>query len=168
MNWMTFGARRAAAGRVGSPLAATLILALVGLTACTGSPATLALRPDFVMTTSLGTASVSIRQSPPGMTDATFARMVRTGMEAAMPGSAAPGPVTPPFPVHRIVWHVNPDATPGVSRLVVNVFDGPTPVAVEQARVANGAAEGTLVNSIVSLTRQLAAAYAQLGSQAPA
>ncbi len=46
------------------------LLLFSGLTACTGSPATFALRPAFEVMTPAGVAGVSIRQSPPGMTDA--------------------------------------------------------------------------------------------------
>ena len=66
--------------------ARTLALVLLsGLAACTGSPATLAMRPDFEMMTPAGLASVSIRQSPPDMTDAEFTRLVIAGMTRAAP-----------------------------------------------------------------------------------
>src|SRR5437868_2747854 len=48
------------------------LLLLAGLASCTGSPAALALQPDFEVMTPPGVASVSIRQSPPGMTQAEF------------------------------------------------------------------------------------------------
>src|SRR5437870_1462977 len=59
------------------------LLLLLGLAACTGSPASVASRPDFEVMTPAGLANVSIRQSPPGMTDAEFARFVLAGMERA-------------------------------------------------------------------------------------
>jgi hypothetical protein len=50
-------------------------------------------------------------------------------MGRAAPGSMLPGPVEAPFPHPRIVWHAKPGVGPGVSTLVVNVFDGSVPVA---------------------------------------
>ena len=43
-------------------LVALALVSLFGHAACTGSPATLALRPDFEVKTSVGIASVSIRE----------------------------------------------------------------------------------------------------------
>ncbi len=147
---------------------ALALLSPFGPAACTGSAATLALRPDFVVTTSLGTASVSIRQPPPGMTDAEFVRVVKNGMQAAMPGAVMAETTTAPFPEHRIVWHASPDATRGASRLVVNVFDGRSPLAVEQTVAADDESAGSIASSVRSLTLRLAAAYARIGSSTPA
>src|SRR5437868_4782950 len=114
-------------------LARTRALVLLsGLAACTGSPATLALQPDFEVMTPAGIASVSIRESPPGMTDAQFTQLLKAGMERAAPDSVIAGRVEPPFPSQRIVWHVNPSPPRGIARLVVNVFDGANPYAYEQ------------------------------------
>jgi hypothetical protein len=44
------------------------ILAVLAPVACTGSQATLSMRPDFEVTTSVGAASVSIREPLPGLT----------------------------------------------------------------------------------------------------
>src|SRR3978361_1446541 len=100
----------------------TLIL-LFGLAACTGSPATLAIRPDFEIMTPAGLAGVSIRGAPYGMTDAEYSRLVRIGMEQAAPGSVKARAIDPPFPERRIVWHADTAAPRSVSRLLVNVFD---------------------------------------------
>jgi hypothetical protein len=45
--------------------------------ACTGSPATLSMRPDFEVTTSIGTANVSIREPLPGLTYDESERLLR-------------------------------------------------------------------------------------------
>jgi hypothetical protein len=140
------------------PLARTLLLLLgMGLAACTGSPATLAMQPDFDVATPAGTASVSIRQAPLGMPDRQFARLVETGMEQTAPGSVIPGPVNPPFPAHRIVWHVTLAPTRGMSRIVVNVFDRSVPYAYEQDVIDNDAPEPILTSTIRSLSRRLLA-----------
>ena len=47
-----------------------------------------------------------------------------------------------PFPSRRIVWHVTSSAARGMSRLVVNVFDGVNPYAYEQETVSNSAPTG--------------------------
>src|ERR1700757_4569613 len=97
------------------------------VSACTGSPTTLALEPDFQVTTPTGPASVSIRETPPGMSFAEFEYAVSTGMRSAMPESQQTTPAATPFPTRRIVWHVYPSFPHGTSRLVVNVFDGSVP-----------------------------------------
>jgi hypothetical protein len=138
---------------------ALALAALFGPGACTGSPATLALRPDFEVKTLGGIDSVSIRGSLPGMTDSEFALLIKEGMGRASPGSVLPGPVEPPFPQCRIVWHVNPDSGRGVSALVVNVFDGSVPVAYEREVVTNNAPTATIADAIVAVTRRLIALY---------
>jgi hypothetical protein len=150
------------------------LLLLSGLASCTGSPATLALQPDFEVATPAGIASVSIRQSPPGMTDAEFTQSVEAGMERAARGSMIAGRVEPPFPSQRIVWHVNPSASRGVSRLVVNVFDGTNPFAYEQETLTNSASTAVITSTIESISERLLADIAaqanrpnQLGRQVP-
>lgn len=133
------------------------LLLLSGLAACTGSPATLALQPDFEVMTPAGIASVSIRQSPPGMTDAEFTQLVRVGMERAARGSAIAGRVEPPFPSQRIVWHVDPSPPMGSSRLVVNVFDGANPYAYEQETVTNGPPTAVITSAVESMSERLLA-----------
>lgn len=135
-------------------LALSLLLAM-GLGACTGSRATLALQPDFNVATPAGIASVSIRQAPPGMPDAQFLRLVEAGMEQAAPGSVYPGPVNPPFPTFRIVWHVTVTPPNGMSRVAVNVFNGSVPYAYEQDVIENDAPEGVLTYTIRSLSSRL-------------
>ena len=100
----------------GGPAHRRALLLLFGIASCIGSPAIVALQPDFEVMTSADIASVSIRQSPPGMTDAEFTTLVRVGMERAARGSVITGPVEPPFPSRRIVWHVDPSASRGISR----------------------------------------------------
>jgi len=144
--------------RVGGSRASVGALALVSLlgsAACTGSPETLALPPDFEVKTSEGIAGVGIRGSLPGMTDSEFAQLVRTGMGRAAPGSVLPGPVKAPFPQCRIVWHVNPSADPGVSTLTANIFDRSAPVAYEQEVVTNNAPTSAITYAIESVTGRL-------------
>jgi len=143
-------------------------LGSIALSACTGSPATLATPPGFEVETPAGIASVSIRESPPGTTDAQFERLVASGMESDIPGSLVRGPVIAPFPTRRIVWHANPMAARGVSLLVVNVFDGSHPFAYEQQVVANDAPPGVLVSAIASMTSRLAMDLDQGNPRAPA
>lgn len=138
-----------------------LVLApLLGLAACTGSPATLASQPDFEVSTGAGPASVSIRQAPPGVTDTAFVECVKAAMERAAPGSVITGPVEQPFPSRRIVWHVDPTASRGISRLVVNAFNGPTPYAYEQRVVANSAPRIVISSAIESMSTHLLATIA--------
>jgi hypothetical protein len=142
------------------------LLLLFGLASCTGSPATLALQPDFEVMTPAGIASVSIRQSPPGMTNAKFARLVRVGMERAARGSVIDGPVEPPFPSKRIVWHVDLSASRGISRLIVNVFDGANPFAYEQETVTNSAPTAVTTSIVESMSKRLLADVAARGEHA--
>jgi hypothetical protein len=144
------------------------LLVTVPILGCTGSPATLALRPDFELMTRTGIASVSIRESPPGMTDAEFARVIAQGMKQAMPGSVMITSMTAPFPPGRIVWHVNPVAARGVVRLVVNAFDGSGPFAYEQQSVDNSAQADVIQSTIAEMTIRLNAALDQHYSHAPA
>lgn len=136
---------------------AVSLMALFCPVACTGSPATLALQPDFAMTTPSGTASVSIRESLPDLTDHEFAQLVRTGMQRAAPNAVLPGPVQPPFPRFRIVWHVDPDGHGGTSRLAVNIFNGSVPFGYEQTVVDNSAPPIEIVQTVAALTRRLIA-----------
>ena len=155
----------------------TPVLALLlqsGLAACASSPTTLALRPDFEVVTPAGVASVIIRESPDGMTDGEFAHLVSTGMTLGAPGSMIAGRIEPPFPSQRIVWHVNPSASRGTSRLVVNVFEGAHPYAYEQETVTDSAPTAALASAIESMSTRLLADVAaranmprQLGHQAP-
>jgi hypothetical protein len=141
-----------------------LVTALVGLitvSACTGSPATLALAPDFELETPVGIAGVSIRESPSGMTDAEFEQLVAHGMVSAMSGSLVNVPVRAPFPTRRIVWHVTPVAPRGVERLVVNVFDGSDAFAYEEQVVDNSAPRIVIESAIASITSRLAEAISQ-------
>lgn len=130
---------------------------LIALAACTGSPTTFALQPDFAMKTSAGIASVSIRESLPGVTDHEFEQMVRTGMERAAPGAELPDPVHAPFPPFRIVWHVSSNSSHGTSRLAVNIFNVSVPFAYEQAVVNNSASPTMIMRAIESMTRRLIA-----------
>jgi hypothetical protein len=133
---------------------------LIGPTACTGSPTTLALQPDFAMKTSAGIASVSIRESPPSLTGREFEQLVRTGMDRAAPGAVLPDPVHAPFPPFRIVWHVNPNGPHGTSKLVVNIFNESAPVAYEQATVDNSAPPIAIMHTVETMTKQLVAIHA--------
>ncbi len=137
--------------------AALALLALVCPAACTGSPATLALQPDFAMTTPVGNASVSIREPVPGLTDRAFEHLVRTGMERAAPNAVLPGPVQPPFPQFRIVWHVSRYGHDGASRLVVNIFKGSEPYAYEQEVIDDSAPAVTVLSAVESMTKRLMA-----------
>ena len=144
------------------------LLALFCPAGCTGSPATLALQSDFAMTTPVGTTSVSIRESLPDFTDHEFGQLVRTGMERAAPNAVLPGPVQPPFPRFRIVWHVDPNGHGGTSRLAVNIFKASVPFGYEQAVVDNSAPPVTIVQTIASMTRRLIAFDVRAHADAPA
>jgi hypothetical protein len=125
------------------------------LSGCTGSPATLAIRPDFDMATPAGVVSVSIRQALPGMPDDEFRGVVMTGMERGCSCAVIAGRPTEPYPHRRVVWHVNATATPGMSSLVVNVFDGSVPYAYTQEAVPTGVEPPALIDTIAAMTRQL-------------
>jgi hypothetical protein len=142
-------------------VARTLALVLLSaLAACTGSPATLAMQPDFEMMTPARLASVSIRQSPPEMTDAEFTRLVSASMARAAPDSVIACCAQRVFPAQRIVWHVDPAAARGVSRLVVNVFDGADPYAYEQEAVSNVTSSAAIASVVQSMSERLLAAVA--------
>jgi hypothetical protein len=133
------------------------LLLLSGLAACTGSPGITALQPDFEVMTPAGKASVSIRQSPPGITGAEFARLVRAGMEGAAPKTVMAGRIDPQAPEQRIVWHVSTSPSGIMSQLVVNVFDGATPYAYEQDSVPNDASRTTITTAVQSMSGRLMA-----------
>jgi hypothetical protein len=139
-------------------IAGLLLASLCGLTACTGSSATVALRPDFEITTPSGIATVSVREAPPGMADDRFTRMIEMGMDRAKPGSVVVAAAQAPYPAHRIVWHVKPAPPRGMSRVTVNSFNGLNPFAFEQETVANEASESEIVSTVEMMTRRLAAA----------
>jgi hypothetical protein len=134
------------------------LLALSIVSACTGSPATLEMRPNFQVATAIGPASVSIREAPPGMTLEEFDRAVKSGMESALAASVEPAPAAGPFPERRIVWHVDTIPPRGVSNLIVNVFDGSVAFAYEQQEVDNGDPPDVVTGVVRSMTRRLFAA----------
>jgi hypothetical protein len=139
-----------------SPPALTLsLLVAISLTACTGSPGTLALQPSFEVATPAGLASVSIRETPPSMTDREFLRLIEAGMEQAAPGCVSTQPVNPPYPRLRIVWHVEPEPPEATSKIAVNVFDGGGPFAIEQAIVTHDASGPMLTDTIRSMSGRL-------------
>jgi hypothetical protein len=72
------------------------ILAVLTPVACTGSPATLSMRPDFEVTTSVGTASVSIREPLPGLTYDESERLLRAGMASVTRVSSDGVSMVPP------------------------------------------------------------------------
>ena len=134
-----------------------LLASLCGLAGCTGSAETLALRPDFGVHTPYGVAAVSVREAPPGMADDRFVRMIEEGMGRAEPGSVVVAAAQAPYSARRIVWHVEPEATRGVSRVTVNSFNGRDPFAVEQEVMTDDATEGEIVATVETMTRRLAA-----------
>jgi hypothetical protein len=139
-------------------LARTWVLPLLlGLASCMGSPGTLALQPAFEVMTPAGLASVSLRESPAGMTDAEFTQLVMVGTKWAAPDGVIAGRVEPPFPSQRIVWHVNLSPERGMSRLVVNVFDGANPYAFEQGTVMNDAPTAAVTSAVESMSKRLLA-----------
>jgi hypothetical protein len=131
------------------------LLFLSGLASCTGSPATFAVPPNFEITTPAGVAGVCIRTSPPGMTDAEFTHMVRTGMERETDNSIMAPALVPPLPTRRIVWHVNQSPPNPVSRLVANVFDGRTPFAYEQETISNDTPKAAITAAVKSMSERL-------------
>jgi hypothetical protein len=147
-------ARITGPGRSRPSFVALALGVLIVLAACTGSRTTLALPPDFLMRTPAGIASVSIRESLPGMTDHEFEQTVKAGMERAAPGAVLADPVDPPFPPFRIVWHVNPYGY-HASNLVVNIFNVSVPFAYDQAVVDNSASPAAIMHTVESMTRRL-------------
>jgi hypothetical protein len=109
----------------------------------------------------MGITGVSIRESPSGMTDAEFERLVAHGMVSAMAGRLVDGPAKMPFPTQRIVWHVNPVVPRGVERLLVNVFDGSDVFAYEEQVVDNSAPRIVIESAVASMTKSLALALYQ-------
>jgi hypothetical protein len=142
-------------------LSVVSLVLLFAVGGCTGSPETLALRPDFEITTASGVSSVSMREPLPGLTDEHFTQLIKVGMSRAALGSVQSGRIEPPFPTRRIVWHVNPIPSSGVSRLVVNIFDGSVPIADAQEVVANSAPDVEIIRTIESMTEQLMASDAR-------
>ncbi len=69
--------------------------------------------------------------------------------------------MVPPYPEHRIVWHVTPTGGRGTSRLAVNIFIGSVPVAYVQQLIDNSAPMGALTSAIASLTNRLITQYAE-------
>jgi len=135
------------------------------VSACTGSPATLALPPEFDVATSAGPASVSIRETPPEMTFTEFKQAVSVGMQSAMPICAQTTTVAP-FPTRRIVWHVYPIFPRGASRLVVNVFDGSAATVEAQQVIDNTVPRSSIEYAVRVLTRRLMAKLDQRDKQA--
>jgi hypothetical protein len=135
------------------------------VSACTGSPATLALQPEFNVATSAGPASVNIRETPPEMTFAEFKQVVSVGMQSAMPNSAQTTSVAP-FPTRRIVWHVYPIIPRGASRLVVNIFDGSAATVEAQEVIDNTAPRSSTEYAVRILTQRLMAELDQRDKQA--
>jgi hypothetical protein len=133
------------------------LLAAIPTLGCSGSPETLSPPPAFELMTPTEIASVSIREPPPGMTDAEFMQLVADGMESAMPGSLMKTPMVAPYPARRIVWRVNPVAGRGVTRLFVNVSDGANTFAYEQQVLDNNASSALLRSAVVSMTNELMA-----------
>ena len=137
---------------------AAVVCGSIAVSACTGSQATLAIPPDFELQTSAGISGVSIRESPPGMTDAEFEQLVSGGMVSATGGHPVNGAVGGPLPARRIVWHVEPVGPRGVMRLIVNVFDGSDAFAYEEQVVDRSAPRIVVESAIDSMTRRLAEA----------
>jgi hypothetical protein len=151
-----------------------LFAVAAGLAACTGSAASLETPPAFSLNTQTGPASVSIRQPLPGMTDSESQQVVETAMLRAEPEILQLAPIGTAIPQRRIVWHVDPVFPYGTSRLVLNVFDGATPVWYEQEIIANSAPRAAIVGTIESMTRRLAAVkdnrsqnFASAGAMSP-
>jgi hypothetical protein len=142
---------------------ASAILSVLTPVACTGLPANLSMRPDFEVATSVGTASVSIREPLPGLTYDESERLLRAGMASVTRVSSDDVSMVPPYPEHRIVWHVTPNGGRGTSRLAVNIFVGSVPVAYEQQVLDNSAPRGALTFAIASLTKRLITQYTDHG-----
>lgn len=134
-----------------------VVLLLSSLAACTGSPRTLAMRPDFEMMTPAGVASVSVRQPLPATTDAESMQLILAGMQQAARGDVIVGRVASPYPSQRIVWHNNPSGSRSTSRLVVNVFDGANPYAYEEATITETTPAAVVTSDIASMSRRLLA-----------
>jgi hypothetical protein len=133
------------------------LLLLCGLASCASAPTPVAAQPDFAVTTPAGVTSVSLRETPPGMSDAEFAQLIRSGIEKAAPGSVIAGPVAPPFPTQRIVWHVSPSTETGSSRLTVNAFDGARAFAYEQETVADSVPMAVTRSAVDAMSQRIMA-----------
>lgn len=131
------------------------LMALSCVASCTGSPATVASRPDFEVMTPAGIASVSIRQSPLEVTDAEFTQTIRIGMERAGYRVLNAGTIETPSPVQRIVWHADRTVPSAASRVVVNVFDGANPYAYEEGLVSNDTTLGGITFIVESMSERL-------------
>jgi hypothetical protein len=95
--------RRAQRYTCGAWVPPRALLSLCGLASCTGSSVPLALQPNFEVGTPADVASVSIRESPPGMTDTEFALLIRAGMERGTRSIMIAGDPAPPHSTARIV-----------------------------------------------------------------
>ncbi len=97
------------------------------------------------------------------MSDSEFARIVRLGMERAARGTVVLDPIRAPFPQLRAVWHVNANDPRGsTSKLVVNIFNGPTPFACAQEVLSNNAPPDMIEDTVETMTRQLLASQTNL------
>ena len=139
---------------------------LFGLGGCTGSPTTLAQKPDFVLATPIGPASVNVRQSLPGMTDEDSEALFRIAMRQALPNITRQDPLAQPLPRLRIVWHVIPDPRGASSRLVVNIFDGSDPFWYDEEIITNDDPRDAMLFTIEGMSKKLAAAVQQRAGQA--
>jgi hypothetical protein len=88
-------------------------------------------------------------------------------MEQAAPNAVLSGPVQPPFPQFRIVWHVSRYGQDGASRLVVNIFKGSEPFGYEQEVIDNGTPAATIVGAVESMTKRLIASDVRVHKAAP-
>lgn len=137
------------------------LLALATVSACTGSPATLAMRPDFQVATSAGPAEVCIRETPPGMTFSEFDRIVKDGMVSVTPAITQTDSAAASVPARRFVWHVDPMPARGVWRLAANAFDESTPIVYEQEVMDSSASPGVIAGTVRSMTQRLVTALHQ-------
>lgn len=125
------------------------------LAACSGSPATLAERPTFDITTPVGVSSVAIRNAPTGMTDDAFTSTVMDGMLDGCRCTYRLSHFIGPYPDYRIVWHVDPTVHGGMSHLVVRMFNGGGPFVYAQDDIRDGASRDVLEHTVAMLTRRL-------------
>jgi hypothetical protein len=116
----------------------------------------------------LYSSSATCREPLPGLTYGESERLLRTGMASVTRVSSDDASVAPPYPEHRIVWHVTSTGGRGTSRVAVNIFVGSVPAAYEQQEVDNSAPRGALTFAIASLTRRLITQYTEQGLLAKA
>jgi hypothetical protein len=109
----------------------------------------------------LYSSSATCREPLPGLTYGESERLLRTGMASVTRVSSDDASVAPPYPEHRIVWHVTQTGGRGTSRLAVNIFIGSVPVAYVQQLIDNSAPMGALTSAIASLTNRLITQYAE-------